>query len=221
MTTLIIILVVWAISSTILLIICILGNFGICIDKKYFQTFGPKLLKKFSQSNETKSSSVKDNQSIESICHEVTNDIQFTKTPIEIYSKRHVLNIEIPPNSGEPSIIDPVEYYTLSRNGDSQLNNITHEEDLKIFPIIDGKHKYVPCYISQRKNEPTLYCLCNRLEISIYEDRRIPVSEKILFFYIMKVYKTLVIWLGIGVIFLFCLFIFTYCKEFMSNRFDE
>uniref|UniRef100_A0A0K0EGT1 Glycoprotein n=1 Tax=Strongyloides stercoralis TaxID=6248 RepID=A0A0K0EGT1_STRER len=163
MTTLNIILVIWALSSTILSIICLLSHFGICIDKKYFKMFKPNLFKTYSQSNDTTISSKKNNQSMESICHEITNDIHFIRTPIEIYSKRHILNIEISPNSREPSVIDPIEYYTLSRIGDSQLNNITHEDDLKIFPIIDGKHKYVPCYISQKKHEPTLYCVGHKI----------------------------------------------------------
>uniref|UniRef100_A0A0K0EXJ3 Transmembrane protein n=1 Tax=Strongyloides venezuelensis TaxID=75913 RepID=A0A0K0EXJ3_STRVS len=63
--------------------------------------------------------------------------------------------------------------------------------------------------------------LCNRLEVSIYDDRRIPTSEKVLFFYIMKAYKTLVIWLTIGVLFLVCTFALIYCKELVVDRCDE
>uniref|UniRef100_A0A0N5B255 Orfan n=1 Tax=Strongyloides papillosus TaxID=174720 RepID=A0A0N5B255_STREA len=165
MTTLIIILIIWALLSTVLLILFILANFGVCTNQKYLKIFIPKIFRKYKTSNELDSiSSTCDNQSINSISYRLGKDIEFPKLPLERFTKRHILNIEISSNSQEPSIIDPIEYYTLSRIDDSQFNNITHNDELKIFPIVDGKHKYVPCYVSNRRHKPIPYCIGNEIK---------------------------------------------------------
>uniref|UniRef100_A0A0K0EXJ4 Entry-fusion complex component n=1 Tax=Strongyloides venezuelensis TaxID=75913 RepID=A0A0K0EXJ4_STRVS len=164
MTTLIIILTIWALLSTVLLILFILANFGVCTNEKYLKVFIPKMFKKYKTSNELNViPSTCDNQSINSICYTLGKDIEFPKLSFEGYTKRHILSIEISSNSQEPSIIDPIEYYTLSRIDDSQFNNITQNDELKIFPIVDGKHKYVPCYVSNRRHRPISYCIGNEV----------------------------------------------------------
>uniref|UniRef100_A0A0N4ZCR5 Uncharacterized protein n=1 Tax=Parastrongyloides trichosuri TaxID=131310 RepID=A0A0N4ZCR5_PARTI len=147
MTPLIIILIVWALLSTTFLIIFIVLNFELCSNNRLVKIFLEKKYKNTeSEENDTTTNSRRDTM------NERLRNIEFITEPTEIYTKRHILNIEIPPGSKEPSIIDPIEYYTLTRSYDSYFREISQRADKKVFPTIGGKHKYVPSYVSDSSN---------------------------------------------------------------------